>query len=116
MLELGRLSLADDPEGAVRRLATAAERDATGGALAEALAVLREADMPTEALGLGIGHWRAREHDPEVGRHLVLAALDAGRLPEARQHLSSLELHPGTEQLRAKLAREIAGHEQATPR
>ncbi len=48
LLELGRLSLADDPEGAVRRLATAAERDATGGALAEALAGTFEPDEPED--------------------------------------------------------------------
>ena len=111
LLELGRLSLADDPDGAVRRLATAAERDPDGEALAEGLAILREAGMPTEALGLGIGHWRAREHAPEVGRQLVLAALEAGRVAEARQHLASLELRVGTDDLRAELERVIAARE-----
>ncbi|WP_344250316.1 hypothetical protein [Isoptericola hypogeus] len=115
LLELGRLSLSDDPEGAVRRLATAAERDPDGVALADGLQILRDAGMPTEALGLGIGHWRAREHTPEVGRQLVLAALDAGRVHEARQHLASLELHPGTEAMRAELAATVAAAEQATP-
>jgi len=116
LLELGRLSLTDDPEGAVRRLATAAERDPEGGALAEGLAILREAGMPAEALGLGIGHWRAREHSPEVGRQLVLAALDAGRVSEARQHLESLALHPGTQQLRDELAATVAEADRPTPR
>ncbi|MFC8600505.1 hypothetical protein [Isoptericola sp. NPDC057191] len=116
LLELGRLSVVDDPEGASRRLATAASRDASGEALAEGLAILREARMPTEALGLGIGHWRVREHTPEVGRHLVLAALEAERYAEARQHLESLTLHPGTEELRAELSRIIAAREPTTPR
>jgi len=116
LLELGRLSVADDPEGASRRLATAASRDPGGDALAEGLAILREAGMPTEALGLGIGHWRAREHTPEVGRQLVLAALEADRVAEARQHLGSLELHPGTEELRAELGRVVAAREQTSPR
>jgi len=116
LLELGRLSVGDDPEGAVRRLATAAERDPGGEALAEGLAILREAAMPTEALGLGIGHWRAREHTPEVGRQLVLAALEAGRVAEARQHLEALALRPGTEELRAELARVVAAREQTSPR
>ncbi|MFE6970656.1 hypothetical protein [Isoptericola sp. NPDC057653] len=116
LLELGRLSVADDPEGASRRLATAASREPSGEALAEGLAILREAGMPTEALGLGIGHWRAREHTPEVGRHLVLAALEADRVAEARQHLASLELHPGTKELRAELGRAVAAREQTSPR
>jgi hypothetical protein len=117
LLELGRLSVADDPEGAVRRLATAAERDPEGWALAEGLAILRDAGMPVEALGLGVGHWRVREHPPEVGRHLVLAALEADRLFEARQHLEALSLHPDTQAvapIRAELEHAIAEQEQPT--
>ncbi|AEG44653.1 hypothetical protein [Isoptericola variabilis] len=119
LLELGRLSLGDDPEGAVRRLATAAERDPEGRALAEGLTILRDAGMPVEALGLGVGHWRAREHTPEVGRQLVLAALEADRAFEARQHLESLSLHPdqaAVAPVRAELERAIADAEQASPK
>lgn len=94
LIELARLSVVDDREGALRRLSTAAERDHTGVALAEGLAVLREAGLPGEALGLGVGHWRVREHDLGVARHLVLAALEADRPAEARHHLDSLRLHP----------------------
>ncbi len=65
---------------ALRRLATAAERDPSGRALAESMEILREAHLPVEALGLGVGHWRAREHTPEAGRQLVLAAIDADRI------------------------------------
>ena len=115
LLELGRLSLRNDTEGAVRRLATASERDPEGRALSEALGILREAEMPVEALGLGVGHWRAREHTPEVGRHLVLAALEADRIFEARQHLQSMSMHPDAEavaELQAELEQAIAASEQ----
>lgn len=118
LVELGRLSLADDPEGAVRRLITAAERDPDGLALTEGLAILREAGMPVEALGLGIGHWRVREHPPVVGKHLVLAALEAGRSFEAKQHLRALEMHPdakAVKPLRAELEQAIATAEPPPP-
>lgn len=111
LLELARLSIADDHEAALRRLATAAERDHTGQALVEALAILREAGLHTEALGLGVGHWRPAEHTPEVVRHLVHAALDADRPAEAAQHLESLDLHPDTaaaSALRAELEPHVA--------
>ncbi|MGI4895835.1 MAG: hypothetical protein ACRYF3_12055, partial [Janthinobacterium lividum] len=94
LLVLGRLSLGDDREAALRRLGIAAERDPSGVALAQALAVLREAGMNDEALSLGVGHWRPREHDVEAGRHLVAAAIDSGRLAEARRHLRALADHP----------------------
>ncbi len=94
LIELARLSVDDDREGAMRRLATATERDPSGAALAEGLVVLREAGLPVEALGLGVGHWRVKEHEPAVGRHLALAALEADRPAEARHHLDALRLHP----------------------
>ncbi|GAB4084722.1 hypothetical protein GCM10028784_13520 [Myceligenerans cantabricum] len=115
LVELGRLSLAEDPEAAVRRFTTAAERDPEGRALAEGLAVLREAGMPVEALGLGVGHWRVRDHTLEVGPHLVRAALEAGRPFEAKQHLRALDLHPDKKAvaaLRGELEKEIAASEQ----
>ncbi|RPF20692.1 hypothetical protein [Myceligenerans xiligouense] len=115
LLELGRLSLAEDPEGAVRRFTTAAERDPDGRALAEALAILRGAGMPVEALGLGVGHWRVREHTPEVCQHLVRAALEADRPFEAKQHLRALDMHPdrpAAARLKAELEQEIAASER----
>lgn len=115
LVELGRLSLAEDPEGAVRRFTTAAERDPEGRALAEGLAILRGAGMPVEALGLGVGHWRVREHTLDVGPHLVRAALEADRVFEAKQHLRALEMHPDKEavaQLTPVLRKEIAEGEQ----
>lgn len=111
LIELARLSVHEDREGALRRLGTAAERDHTGRALAEGLSMLREAGLPGDALGLGVGHWRPREHDVEAGRHLVRAAVDAGRMGEARRHLEALSLHPDqgrVASLRAELEREIA--------
>jgi AcrR family transcriptional regulator len=115
LLELGRLSLAEDPEGAVRRFTTAAERDPEGRALAEGLAILRDAGMPVEALGLGVGHWRVREHTPEVARHLVRAALEADRPFEAKQHLRSLAMYPNGDEvarLTEELEQEIAESER----
>ena len=118
LVELARLSVHNDQEGTLRRLATAAERDPSGEALAEGLAVLREAGHPAEALGLGIGHWRPREQTPEVGRHVVLAAIEAGRPLEARQALSSLDLYPDQDaiaELRAELASAVAEANRDTP-
>jgi len=111
LLVLGRLSLADDREAALRRLAIAAERDAGGTGLAAALGILREAGMNDEALSLGVGHWRPREHDLDAGRELVAAAIDAGRLAEARRHLKALGDHPDTgrvEKVRIELDDAIA--------
>jgi hypothetical protein len=116
LLELGRLSLTDDRDGALRRLGIATERDPSGRALAQALAILREADMPDEALSLGVGHWRPREHDVEAGRHLVAAAIDSGRLAEARRHLKALGEHPDQGRvapLRAELEEAIAKADRA---
>jgi hypothetical protein len=111
LLVLGRLSLTDDREAALRRLGIAAERDADGTGLAAALGILRAAGMNDEALSLGVGHWRPREHDLDAGRELVAAAIDAGRLAEARRHLKALADHPDTgrvEKLRTELDDAIA--------
>ncbi|WP_299035279.1 hypothetical protein [uncultured Pseudokineococcus sp.] len=114
LLELGRLSIHDDREGAMRRLSTAAERDPSGGALAHALQILREEGLPGDALGLGVGHWRPREHRIDAGSQLVHAAVEAGRVGEARRHLEALSAHPDSarvEVVRAELERVIAGAE-----
>jgi hypothetical protein len=115
LVELARLSVHDDHDAAMRRLGTAAERDPSGQALATGLAMLREAHMPGEALNLGMGHWRPREHDVEVGQQLVRAAVEAGRVGEARRHLDALELHPDkvrVRPLRQELERLIAEGER----
>lgn len=94
LIELARLSIDDDRDGALRRLATAAERESTGRALAEGLAMLRQAGHADDALGLGVGHWRPAEHDVEIGKHLVAAAVETGRMAEARRHLEAMSHHP----------------------
>lgn len=94
LIELGRLSLHEDLEGAQRRLGIAVEREPTGRALAESLAMLRREGMPEVALSLGVGHWRPREHVPSAGRELVQAAAEAGRIAEARRHLDALAERP----------------------
>ncbi len=96
LVELARLSVNDDLDGAVRRLSIASDRDPTGQALLEGLLVLREAGLNDAALSLGTGHWRPAEHQPEVGREMVLAALAAGRLGEAKRHRAALLSHPDT--------------------
>ncbi|WP_129336227.1 hypothetical protein [Cellulomonas endophytica] len=116
LVEVARLSAHDDPEGTTRRLQTAVERDPSGKALVAALSLLREVGRPAEALNLGVGHWRPREHEPEVARQLVHAALEAGRPGEAKQHLASLDLHPRQRQvadLRAELGALVAKAEGA---
>ena len=118
LIELARLSLEEDHEGAIRRLTTAADRDPTGTALAEGIGVLRGANLPVEALNLGVGHWKVREMAPEVGRQLVLAALEADRTLEARHHLQALDLHPDADavgRLRPELESAVAGAEQGLP-
>ncbi len=96
LIELARLSVDEDRDSALRRLGVAAERDPSGQALLEGLLLLRRAGMPEAALGLGVGHWRPRQHPVEVGRQLVEAAIDAGRFGEARRHLRALAAHPDT--------------------
>lgn len=108
LTEMGRLSVHDDREAALRRLSTAAERDPSGRALATGIAVLREANLPSDALGLGMAHWRPREHDLEAGRHLVLAAIEARRVGDARRHLVALSMHPDEGRV-AELRLELEG-------
>ena len=66
--------------------------------------MLRDEGRPDDALGLGVGHWRPREHDVEVGRQLVRAAVEAGRPGEARRMLDALSTHPDTAQVVAARA------------
>ncbi|MFL6099986.1 MAG: hypothetical protein ACJ71T_08545 [Actinomycetales bacterium] len=111
LVELARLSVAEDFDGAVRRLGIASDRDPTGQALLEGLLVLREAGLNDAALSLGTGHWRPAEHQPAVGREMVLAALAAGRLGEAKRHRAALLEHPDlaqTASLAADLERQIS--------
>ena len=101
LIEVARLSVHDDREGMLRRLTTAAERDPSGQALVVSLQLLREVGMAVVALSLGVGHWRPREHDPENARQLVLAAIEAGRTFDAKQHLAALDLYPDQKAIRS---------------
>lgn len=94
LIELARLSVREDREGALRRLGIAADRDPSGQALTAGLKMLRQESMPGEALSLGTGHWRPREHDLGVGREMVEAAIAAERYGDARRHLDALATHP----------------------
>lgn len=116
LIELARLSLDDDREGAIRRLGIAAERDPSGRALLDGVLMLRAAGDPDGALSLGMGHWRPTEHPLEAGRELVSAAVDAHRLAEARRHLDALGEHPdatGVAAMRRDLERAITAAEKA---
>lgn len=118
LIEVARLSVHDDHEGTLRRLTTASERDPSGTALVQALTLLRSAGRPVDALGLGVGHWRPREHDPAVARHLVLAAIEAGRPLDAKHYIASLDLYPDQKavaELREELVRTVAEAEQSIP-
>ncbi|MDM7853712.1 hypothetical protein [Cellulomonas alba] len=118
LIEVARLSVRDDREGTLRRLTTAAERDSSGRALAEGLALLRQAGDPVAALGLGVGHWHPREHDPTIARELVHAAIEAGRPLDAKQFIGSLDLYPdqgAVAGLRTELQQALAQAEQRIP-
>lgn len=123
LIELARLSIDDDREVALRRLSTAADRDPSGIALAQGLRMLRQTGHADDALGLGVGHWRPREHDVDAGRQLIEASIDAGRLAEARRHLEAMTAHPDTaavarlrEELERRLAKAGRGGGGAGPR
>jgi hypothetical protein len=106
LIELARLSIDDDRDVALRRIETGVDRDPTGEALARGLAMLRESGHPVDALNLGVGHWRPREHAVEAGRQLIESAIEAGRPGEARRQLEALAAHPdqaGVEKLRREL-------------
>ena len=116
LIEMGRLSVHDDREQALRRFATASDRDPSGCALAKAVQTLREEGLPAEALGLGVGHWRLKEHAVEVGRQLVLAAVEARRTADARRTLDVLATHPDAErfaEMRPELQRAVEEAERA---
>ena len=119
LIELARLSIDDDRDVALRRLSPAPARAHTGLALAQGLAMLRDAGHAGDALNLGVGHWRPREHVVEAGRQLIQAAVEAQRPSEARRHLNALSDHPDQEavaRLRAELEQRISLVDQAVQR
>lgn len=119
LVELARLSIDDDPDAALRRLATASDRDPTGAALAAGLDLLRTSGHANDALGLGVGHWRPREHVLDAGVQVVLSAVDAGRVGEARTQLAILDSTPHRADLQAvrgELERAIESAQRRTAR
>jgi hypothetical protein len=94
LLVLGRMSIAQDRDAALKRLRTACERDPSGTALLRAVRILREAGQAREAIALGIGNWRPATHCPEVGQELILAAIEENRVSEVRQYFRALAGHP----------------------
>ena len=103
-LERGRQARRVVTAPAGENVAGACEKDKTGQAVAKGVRMLREASLPSEALGLGVGHWDPKSHLPEAGRQVVLAALDAGLPEEARRHLTALENAPAAHAAAAKQA------------
>jgi hypothetical protein len=57
------------------------------------LAILREANLNGEAIGLGIAQWRPLEHTPRAASHLIGAMLDSGRPSDARRYLEAIKTH-----------------------
>ncbi|MDO5727368.1 MAG: hypothetical protein Q4Q03_05545 [Bowdeniella nasicola] len=97
LIQLARLSLDEDRESAVRRLKTAVQREESGQALFESLQMLRRANLPGEAVQLGVGAWDPANHIADAGRQLVRAACEAHRPDEARRLLAALRKHHGDE-------------------
>lgn len=96
LIELARLLLADDEDGALRRLATACDRETSGKALAQSIAMLREHGCTSQALSLGVAKWNPASQDRAVGMQLVTAALEARDPGRARELVSRLsDAFPG---------------------
>lgn len=93
LVELARLSVESDIEGATRRLQTAIERDETGRALGESIKVLREAGYADSGISLGIGYWDPEHQKFAAGEQLILAAIDANRPDIATKNFQILEQH-----------------------
>lgn len=91
LIELARLSVESDVEGATRRLQTAIERDETGRALGESIKVLREAGYADSGISLGIGYWDPKHQKFAAGEQLILAAIDAHRPDIASKNFQILE-------------------------
>lgn len=98
-LHMARLAVTSDPERALRLLTTATDRNADGHILARAMAILREAGHPDQALSLGLAHWDPATHSFEAGEALVRTALAAGRASEARAYLREMEPYAGAAEL-----------------
>ncbi len=90
LIVLANLSLADDHEGALRRLSLACERETSGLALTHATAMLRDAGASSEAVAFGVAHWDVASHHSDAASEVIQAAIETGRVKEARRLLDSL--------------------------
>lgn len=113
LVELARLSLTEDHEGALRRLGSACERELTGVALTEALTMLRAAGHAHDAVAFGVGRWDPASQVPEAGYQVIRAALDADRVGEARRLLDALAAVPSSAEQVRRLAPLVAAAESA---
>lgn len=95
LIELARILVSDDEEGAIKRLATACDRETTGKALANSVAMLRENGLTSQALSLGVAKWAPATQSFEAGTQLVRAAIEARDPGRARELVSRLgDAHP----------------------
>lgn len=102
LIELARLVVDDDEEGALKRLTTACDRETTGKALAQSIAMLLETGLTSQALSLGVAKWSPATHDVEAGLQLVRAALEAKDANRARELVSRLgDAHPDAPEVEA---------------
>lgn len=99
LIVLARLSLESDHEGAMRRLNAACERETTGLALTHSLAMLRDAGALNDAVSFGVARWELASRTVAAGQEVVLAALEAGRVHEARRLFDTLMTTSGSPRL-----------------
>lgn len=90
-IQLARLSVKSDTQGAIKKLNVAADRNPSGEVLAKCVKILRDAGMPDQALSLGLAHWAPGKQDAVAGWAIIDAALDAERVQEAKTYMRELE-------------------------
>lgn len=90
LLVLARQSINEEPDEAFRRINAAIERDPSGLALTESIAILLNRGHEREAFNQARGHWQPRSHLPEAGVAVVRSALRSGQPEEAAHALAEL--------------------------
>lgn len=113
LVVLAELSLDTDHESAMRWLNLAVERDDSGQALTYAIAMLRDADHLSDAVTFGVAHWELASATPEAGREVVEAALESGRVEEARRLFDSMAGAVGSNAGLSGLAAQVEAAEAA---
>lgn len=96
LVVLAELSLDTDHEAAMRWLNLAVEREPDGVALTYAIAMLRDSGNLSDAVTFGVSHWEVASREAAAGREVVMAALDGGRVEEARRLYDSMIEAGGT--------------------